>query len=887
MGDNYVDKHRNQQTLLKREHLRYALALLYEANERIFCNCIEAVLYHPEIRFHLKSLVFSVLRHIENFKAPLKKLINKIIDDAELAPHFIRLSCSGTPALVQYLSESHYLSNWLDGDAEMQSKALELLNSVSDKMPDLLIHELSRFMNQSPEWNQKIYNCLCWNMSDDSEKLFNFRIDLIKSGANSHYIFWDDLAKQYPLRALHLLKLMCDEQLHIRLNSREKWSDYDTECVEKLAESHPQEVLSIFLPFLFQFFSSYKADEYSDYRWSHEYGTRTTLEEFIYKCLFRLIIKASKNTALERDQLLQLLRSYKDNTNLIFNRIYANVLLNLDVQYADEVIEWLLDNPNQKFKLGNDNEEPIWKLTGKIIEKFSPFCSQKNFEQLERTIYYFSPDYELDQIKWRLEATRKNYYSSYWGKTQYHLLHRLDPSRISNRSKQLIAVVNRKFKDYTEDDFCHRFDSIARIVTSPLKNIFRLSHKAWKKLITSDPSRFNENRFRKDGSEASIHQFSNAFERAVISAPQRFAEFALTLPVDIPQDYINALYNGLRENDLSRVPEEFKEIWKPCSIELIEQVINHFSSTENSRQLESLLSAKVKILSPQYVTLLEDIAKSSADPLPGTLNIHTVGHPNQLDEISSHDLRSNTINCTRGSAYTGLANKFWDDQEYALSHKYLIENALNDEHAAVRMATADLLLPMYNYDKNYAFEKFIELCQKDIRNTLSNGYHYYFNNAFTGQYRKSFLSLVKTMLESKYEDVRKEGHKQVVARWLFNDLFETELQLGLESKNVECLLGYASVINQLLGGDTKSYDYTKLKSIFEILVNLEDEDILKKMGRFFSQKFWSKRYAREFFEIYVHSKALNHNVYNVLHSIEESSMNMAQFSDLIIIMIQK
>lgn len=36
-------------------------------------------------------------------------------------------------------------------------------------------------------------------------------------------------------------------------------------------------------------------------------------------------------------------------------------------------------------------------------------------------------------------------------------------------------------------------------------------------------------------------------------------------------------------------------------------------------------------------------------------------------------------------------------------------------------------------------------------------------------------------------------------------------------------------------------DHTKLKPIFEILVNSEDEDILKKMGRFFSQKFWSKR----------------------------------------------
>lgn len=878
---------RNQQTLLKREHLRYAIALLYEADERIFCNCIEAVLYHPEIRFHLKSLVFSVLRHIENFKAPLKKLINKIINDAELAPHFIRLSCSGTPALIQYLSESHYLSDCLEEDGETQSRALELLSSVPDKAPAILINELSRFVNQSPEWNQKIYNCLCWNMKSDSDELFDFRMQLIKDGASSHYISWDDLTKQHPLRALYLLELMCNEELHIRLNSREKWSDYYTECVEKLAETHPQELLNTFLPILNTFFAYSKQDEYcDDYKWSHEYGTRNTLEEFIYKCLFQIIIKASKNVALEPAQLLQLVRSYKDNTNLIFNRIYANVLLNLEVQYADEVVEWLLGNPNQKFKLGNDNKEPIWKLAGKLIEKFSSHCSQTNFEQLERTIYYFSPDYELDQIKWRLEATRKNYYSSYWGKTQYHLLPRLDPSRISNRSKQLIAIVNRKYEKYTEDDFCHRFDSIARVVTSPIKNKFKLSNNAWKKLITTDPSKFNESRFREDGSESSIHQFSNAFESAVFSAPQRFAEFALTLPIDIPQDYINALYYGLRDNDLSRIPEELKETWEPCPIELIEQVIDHFSSTQYSRALQSLLSAKITVLSPQYITLLEDIAKSANDPLPNKLNIYKGNQTNQLDEISSRDLRSNTINCTRGSAYTGLARKFWDDQEYALSHKYLIENALNDEHAAVRMATADLLLPMYNYDKDYAFEKFIELCQKDIRNTLSYGYHYYFNNAFTGQYRESFISLVKTMLESKYEDVRKEGHKQVVARWLFNDLFEAELQLGLESKNVESLLGYASVINQLLGDNTTGYDHSNLKAIFEILVNSENEDILKKMGKFFNKQFWSKRYAREFFETYVHSNALKHNIYNVLHSIEESPTGMLQFSDLIIIMIQ-
>lgn len=876
---------KNQQTLLKREHLRYALTLLYEADERVFCNCIEAVLYHPEIRFHLKSLVFSVLRHVEDFKSPLKVLISKIIEDTKLASHFISLSCSGNPALVQYLSESHYLSDCLVEDGELQSKALELLRSISDKAPNLLSNELSTFFNQSPEWNQRIYNCLCWNMKDDSDELFDFRIQLIKAGANNHYIFWDDLTKHHPFRALYLLELMCDEELHSRLNSKEKWSDYDTECVEKLAESHPQEVLRIFLPFLYQFFSSCKSNKYSDYTWSHQYGTRTSLEEFIYNCLFKIVIKSSTNTILESSELIHLLSPCKDSSNLIFNRVYANVLLNLEIQYADEVIGWLLDNPNQKFKLGNDYEEPVWKLAAKLIEKFSPHCSQKHFEQLERTIYYFPPDYERDEIKWRLEYTRQNYYTPYWGKTQYHLLPRLYPSKISNRTRQLIAVVNRKFEKYTEDSFCKRSNCVAGFVTSPLKNPLILSNKSWKKLITSDPSKFSEKKFSGDLKGASIDQFLRAFESSVIAEPKRFAEFALTLPVDISQDYINALYYGLRNNDLTRVPDKLKDTWEPCPIKLIEQVIDHFSSTEYSRALESLLSAKIKLLSPPFVTLLEDIAKSADDPLPNKLNIHKGSQTNQLDEISSHDLYTNTINCTRGSAYTGLARKFWDDQEYALSHKYLIENALNDEHVAVRMATADLLLPMYNCDKDYAFEKFIELCRKDIRSALSHGYHYYFNNAFTGQYRQQFISLVKTMLESKYDDVRKEGHKQVIARWLFNDLFETELRLGLESKSAESLLGYTSVINQLLGDDIKGYDHTKLKSIFEILVNSEKEDVLKKMGRFFSQNFWSKRYAREFFEIYVQSRALNNNIYTVLHSIEESP-TVAQFSDLIVILIQ-
>ena len=659
----------------------------------------------------------------------------------------------------------------------------------------------------------------------------------------------------------------------------------ERENIEEIAKIHPTKVLNFFIPFLDHHFSLIQDDNFTDFKWSHEYGERSELEEYIYKCLFQLVIKASKNMSTGQTDLSQLLGRYKNNPNLIFNRIYANVLLGLDVSHADEAIDWILNNPAQKFQLGNNLEEPVWVLPGKIIDKFSPYCTQEKFERLETTIYYFPSGYNLEQVKSYLDRRRQNHYFPYWGRTQYHLLPRLDNSRIQNKSRQLIVVLDRIFDKYTERDFCNKINGIAGFVSSPIKNIHRLSNKAWKKLLTTDSSSFEEKRLRNDCTESSIKQFSSAFESAVTADPQRFASFALTLPVDIHEDYINALYRGL-DNETNRTQSKLTEACKPCPIELVEQVINHFGPSKFSRALQHLLSSNITDISSMHVELLENIAKYSDDPQPHRLNIYHQRHPEELDDISSKDLYLNTINCTRGSAYIGLARKFWEDQEYSISHKYIIENALNDEHAAVRMATATLLLPMYNYDRDYAFNKFIELCRKDIRNALSYGSHYYFNNAFHSSHIEPFTSLVKVMIESKYNDVRMEGHKQVLARWFFNSLFCSEIQQELKSTNKEALLGYSSVIKDLLSEDIKESDYTQLKPIFEILANSEDEEVQKTIGMLFNNKFWSKRFARDFFEIYIHSKAFNNNIEFILYSLEDTSINIADFSPLLLTMIK-
>ena len=143
------------------------------------------------------------------------------------------------------------------------------------------------------------------------------------------------------------MELICDEQLLSSLNSRNKWQSYDTENIEEIAKIHPTKVLNFFIPFLDHHFSLIQDDNFTDFKWSHEYGERSELEEYIYKCLFQLVIKASKNMSTGQTDLSQLLGRYKNNPNLIFNRIYANVLLGLDVSHADEAIDWILNNPAQ------------------------------------------------------------------------------------------------------------------------------------------------------------------------------------------------------------------------------------------------------------------------------------------------------------------------------------------------------------------------------------------------------------------------------------------------------------------------------------------------------------------------------------------------------------
>lgn len=894
---------RSEQTLTKREHLKYALNLLLETDQTLFCNSIRAIIFNEHIRFHLKYLALNSLKNIKDLKKPAKQLIDAIISEPNLFIKFLNNSCHENAAILSYLSEKKYLNDWLNSqDPELLDITQRLLRSIADYSPDLVLSEMKVFIGKSEQWDRYVYNTLCWEIANDSAEMFEVRKQLILSGCYVNFINWKELSRKSPLKALDLIELMLDHYKDIieidyyskertnkpKFSNRDNWSSIELDEIITLADIIPQETLRRLLDRLSNLLSSLN-NKKQHYKWlsKNQRYTNNPITGLI-SGIIKLLEKSAEKLSDQSNLLFKLIHNYSGNQNLVFNHVFARIIIHLSLDYSDFVIEWLLSNPEVRFKCGNTYKEPAWILSGKIIEKFSPSCSETLFHELENKILFFSSlDYE--DIKKKLAKRKSGYFRHYWGITQYFLLPKLNKRRLTIKSEQMINILNRKFSQSKLTDFCDLTEINSGSVTSPINNANLLSDKAWINLILKPATEFNSFRLKRINentlAEASIEQFSNALSTATKNQPIRFCRLALSLPKDIDSQYIEALFQGLRDSSLSNVNEQYRDNWQPAPIELIEQVLVHFSPIDDGHALIDLLATRIKMLSKKYIEKIENLAINSKDPIQGTLNIYNPETGNDPKLVSAEELRGNTINCVRGKAYLAIADLFWNDKEYALSNKHFIDLAINDPHPAVNMAALELLVPFLNYDEDFAFAQFLALCNKDLRMACGYESHYFFNNGFTAKYQKDLISLVLKMLSSDYEDVRKEAARQIYARWYFYDLFQDEIKIIFNDTGV-LKQGCTSVVNQLLCDGHGDENLEKLQSTFTILVNDNDESILLSMSNTVGHdEFWNKTNSIELFKIFASSKAAHFNLYSLFQYFENKVDSYNQYTSSLLTLV--
>ncbi|ELJ8661913.1 ATP-binding protein [Vibrio cholerae] len=888
----------DNQTLDKREHLRYALNMLLDANQKNYCSSIEAVLLNDKVRFHLKFLALNSLKDLKVIKAPARKLIDKLVNDSELNQKFISTSCFKNPEIIEYLIESGILASWLNSsDEKLVDASVGLLGSISELKPELVVATLRPYVDVSDSWNQKVYSSLCWNIEDDSDEMFELRTELIQKNCSANYVDWRNLSKKHPKRALSLIEVLlghykevickpsysAEIREHQKLTHRDNWSPTDLDEILAVAEHTPEEVIGRLLRKITDIAES--QDDYKEVlRWLHkDKADGYEPDRSLTSGIFKLIVKAGENLQADSEILYELVKPYLAIENPVTVHLVARLLLNLSTAYSDIVIDWMLSSPNSHLSCGNTYLEPVWILPGKLVSKFSKNCSNEHFARLEEYITHLKSEMEIEKIKWILETRRRGSSYSYWGSAQYFLLPKLDGSRISIATEQLIKVLDRKFVNYSTSDFCSKYESIGGVITSPLPIGNKLSNGSWSNLILTPEKQSVGRKWKQVAknviSEPTIKEFSRTLEGSVCNEPVRFASFALSLPKDIDPRYISAIFRGLADCSKEKAHEDYKDDWAPCSDILLERVIAHFPHCESESALVRLLDCKLLASDTKVFHLLLNLARHAKDPELNKLNVWNPDKGRSAEVASAKSLMHNSINCVRGQAYIAIAKLFFKNELLANQNRDVVDQAIVDEHPAVKMSALELLKPYLNYDSLFAHTKFIELCTEDIRVSGGYGANYFFNQGFESERVNEYIELVLRMLGSQYVDIRKEAARQIYARWFFNDLFEHELALVLKGDK-ELRSGCASVLSQFLSEDKYHDRIGKIESSYIMLLNDEDKDILQEVGSCVQyDSYWTKHNSTVLFSEFVKSKAARFCIDSLFRKLEDFPGMLIGMSD--------
>ena len=417
-----------------------------------------------------------------------------------------------------------------------------------------------------------------------------------------------------------------------------------------------------------------------------------------------------------------------------------------------------------------------------------------------------------------------------------------------------------------------------------------MSDKNWRQLILAPEAKLNSNKWKQINEntlvKSEIENFARSFETNVRNQPSRFARFALTLPVSIHKEFIEALFFGLAETDRNKIAKDFQAEWQPCPVELLEKIILHFYNHVSELSLVSMLANRKDDISKSLIDMLSNLAKFSPDPKPNTLSVYTSGQNKCADSVNIEELHINSFNCVRGNAYHALAKIFRKNKEFALANLDLIQAAINDEHPAVQITSTALLLSILNYNKDYAHKNFLVLCQKNIIFSCSPEANDFFNSGFENSYKYLYIELVLNMLNSDKSEVRMQAAKQIYARWFFDNLFTDELQQVLNGDDV-LKNGCTDFIIQILVNDKYTDKIEKIEFAYERLLNDENIEIVRKLGRCITSKnYWTKSNFQKLFSIFVNSRAAIYCINELCWTINNYPAKLTDLCPLLLILVE-
>jgi hypothetical protein len=786
---------RERQSLFRREQLRQALCLLSEERPDQFVATIQPLLSSDGVRFHLKHLCLEMIGQIER---PSEALVRYLLELAQLSDwreQVLGTAFIGNAAIIRTLVHDGVITAWLQSD-DRRPEALWLLRTVAEKIPDDVVQVLRPLAEESDEWRTQILGCLAWNAEDDSDAMFELRLNLARVGVFRDFISWKKLSANRVLRLLDAVMASCGpddfRERFGRTSGRrsriEHWSDDDVTALVGAARNAPDDAWRMLSQHIVRLAPDTEDADggTSINRWldSDVHGVRRNMEGMPHS-LVRAAIEAGRVLAVGDGELFwRETEGLRGLASPVIRCLLIESYSALSDELADAAISWLIDAP-ENLRAGSGSNEPEWMPAARMLEALSSECSDETFDRAERTIIgYHEPD-ERAKAEYWLTTWKRGYFGDYWGRAQHFLLPALSEARRSDEANALIGVLERKFEEYPPERFTRGLRSRGGFVGSTLPDdLLRLSDEAWLGIISNPAiTEDGDHRWRQVGDdhieESSVRQFSRNLQSIAKRFPERFGRLALRFPAGAHASYRAAILDGLKQTKPTDVPAEEQEQWRPAPVDLIEEVMRRFGDDADREYAIAfcwLMNNRAEDhWSPNAISRLTRYALDHPDPGPDDLVVGSGQGDFSAANASVSSLLTNALNTVRSVAVLSIGQQIRNHPELLEQFRGPIERLCDDPSPVVRTAIVEACLPVLGIDKDFAIARFCAASDGDLRIAASRAGVYFFNCGIES-HNEQLSQLVRGMIESSWNDVMEEGAEEVTARWLFNGYFGDELE---------------------------------------------------------------------------------------------------------------
>jgi len=865
----------SEQHLFRRAQVRQILAYRRENDFHQYLDDVVAIFRSLKVRFHIKRMVASGFRRVEQPKPEEWRILEPHVLDGDLSRYV-------SPALRDHVGWFDLLDSlgvfaaWLASeDSRFANAAIWYLEAhdLHKTRSAQIARLIAPYAERDGEWQPRILRIMSWGQAHQSPEMTAIYLKLIASGAYDDYTsqtiggdFWSqhyNAEKESPEFLIDVLATWFDRAA--RLFDDGSWNFFD-KCplnrshtgalmVCKAASDAPGYFVERMLPLVRGVVlqtAIEQSGEMYDRAWPRlsNHGEPFDINDAVLLALRRALQHLANADPV-------MLRHHSATITNEPHRTFAYLLLRAwaenPKEFADECAAYLIAD-QRRLNIGywswsgggeRSGESAISRIS---LQAISPHCSADLLAGIEIAVIGYCDDNEKSTPPLR-------------GSSELLRLRSLDAARISQKAALRIEELERKFPRLSDAIVPEDETGLPECVGSPLEQsiVEKMNDDQWISAMrkydgTTDLSRMLGEFVRKDR--------------------QRFATLINRMPDDVDPMYFSAILNGLcsRHVNLAQSEKEADDLdVVAIPTELFLSVIERLHSLPKLACGSAIVGCIQKLASRSLVTRFLDIVSFYAINDPDPKDDIWKGTENGVKYYGGEP-HSHGINCVRGQAAECLGTLLFADETRLESLRPALMAIANDPVISVRTCAIDSFQPLLNFAREFAVELFLKSCDRSDAICATSPFDHFVHFAIRTHYA-ALRDLLQFALNSNAPKAVENAARQITLAELSDvDVGHdaAAIRAGSEAMRKAAADVYATNISHDEVGD-RCAGY--LKPFF----NDDSEAVRQEVSSAFFRLSGSKLlHFQNFIAEYIESRSFENETDRLLHALTESNVELPQ-----------